>query len=192
MKNINNYLNLPDADLYLFGRGEAQRAYLLFGCHRVSPTAHRFVVWAPAARSVHIIGDFNGWDASATPLEEVKPGIYACIVEGLENGAAYKYSIVGADGKTRLKADPFAFHAENGLATASKVWDLDGYEWQDAAWLDRRAKADPLHEPVSIYELQLGSWRIPKGGSSRIIAKWPISSSSTARSSITRMSSCCR
>ena len=59
-----------------------------------------------------------------------------------------------------MKADPFAFHAENGLATASKVWDIDGYRWHDAQWLERRAQTDALREPVSIYELQLGSWRV--------------------------------
>ena len=168
-KNDAQMLDLPEADLYLFGHGDAQRAYLVFGCHKLEETTpeggplHRFAVWAPGARAINLVGDFNDWNAGANPLEQVQEGIWACVVPGLEDGATYKYSIEGADGKTHLKADPFAFHAENGLATASKVWDLSGYDWGDADWLDRRAKADVLHEPMSIYELQLGSWRIPEG-----------------------------
>ena len=150
--------------MYLFGKGDARRAYLVFGCHKVpgeqgAKPLFRFVVWAPAARSVSVVGDFNDWDAQANPMQQVQPGIWAAVVSGLEDGSTYKYSIDGADGKTHLKADPFAFHAENGLATASKVWELGGYEWHDAEWLDARAKTDQLHSAISIYELQLGSWR---------------------------------
>ena len=165
-KTTSNLFDLPDADLYLFGRGDARRAYLVFGCHRLSQTdetgepLYRFVVWAPHARSVSVVGDFNEWDSSAHPMTQVRPGIYATVVAGLRDGATYKYSIEGADGETRLKADPFAFHAENGLATASKVWDLAGYSWRDDAWLQTRAQTDVLHSPMSIYELQLGSWRV--------------------------------
>lgn len=162
-KNDAYPIEIPDDDLYLFGRGEARRAYLVFGCHKVSRDLWRFVVWAPNARSVSLVGDFNGWDATADPMQEVRPGIYACVVAGLQDGSPYKYSIEGADGKTRLKADPFAFHAENGLSTASKTWDIEGYRWHDAKWMAKRAQADVLHEPVSIYELQLGSWRVPEG-----------------------------
>ena len=166
----NNPLELPDADLYLFGRGDARQAYRVFGCHKLdadcesaTENSYRFVVWAPSARAVSIVGDFNDWDDTANPMQEVRHGIWACVVSGLENGSTYKYSIVGPDGKTHLKADPFAFHAENGLATASKVWDLDGYAWHDGAWLDKRASTDALHAPLSIYELHIGSWRIPEG-----------------------------
>ena len=137
----------------------------MFGCHKVSDgeadnPAFRFAVWAPAARAVSVVGDFNGWDANANPMQQVQEGIWVTVVSGLEDGSTYKYSIEGADGKTHLKADPFAFHAENGLATASKVWELEGYEWHDADWLESRAQTDLLHSPVSIYELQLGSWRV--------------------------------
>ncbi len=158
--------NLPDADLYLFGRGEARRAYLLFGCHKLPEVTaegaciHRFVVWAPHAKAASVVGDFNDWDDTANPMVEDRHGIFVCDIAGLADGAPYKYSIVGADGEVRLKADPFAFHAENGLATASKVWDLDGFEWHDDSWLAQRAQADVLRSPLSIYELQLGSWRI--------------------------------
>ena len=169
MKTSKSFLDLPEADLYLFGTGEAHRAYLVFGCHKLSQNGangeslYRFVVWAPAAKSVSVVGDFNGWDASANPMQEVQKGVYACVVGGLEDGSSYKYSIRGADGKVHLKADPFAFHAENGMATASKVWNLEGYDWGDAQWMSARSKADVTHSPVSIYELQIGSWRVPEG-----------------------------
>lgn len=160
-----NLFNLPEADLYLFGKGDARRAYLVFGCHKMpleenGTSVFRFAVWAPAARAVSVVGDFNAWDAGANPMQQVQEGIWVALVSGLEDGSAYKYSIEGSDGKTHLKADPFAFHAENGLATASKVWDLDGYSWRDDAWLKARANTDLLHSPISIYELQLGSWRV--------------------------------
>ena len=159
-------LDLPDADLYLFGRGDARRAYLVFGCHELpradesSARRFRFAVWAPNAQAVSLVGAFNHWDEAATPMEQVREGVYCCVVEGLSDGDPYKYAIKGADGTVQLKADPFAFHAENGLSTASKVWSLDGYDWKDEEWIRNRATADPLHQPMSIYELHLGSWRV--------------------------------
>ena len=159
---------IPELDLYLFDRGEAQQAYRVFGCHpgRLLPdgaSTHRFVVWAPHARSVHVVGDFNDWDCAAHALQLVHEGVWAGEIPGLADGDIYKYAIEGPDGTVSLKADPFAFHAENGLHTASKVWDLAGYAWQDEAWMQARAMADPLHSPLSIYELHLGSWRLAEG-----------------------------
>ena len=156
---------LPETDLYLFDRGEAQRAYLAFGCHRGGQTPdgvplHHFVVWAPHAKSIHVVGDFNDWDEHANALNMVHPGIWAGEVAGLQDGDIYKYAVEGPDGKVQLKADPFAFHAENGLQTGSKVWSLDGFEWHDDDWMAARAQSDSLHSPISIYELQIGSWRI--------------------------------
>lgn len=158
---------LPEADVYLFGVGEARRAYLSLGCHEVPAEGDeplfRFAVWAPNAKSVHVVGDFNEWDQHSNPMQATESGIWVTCIAGLGDGDTYKYAIEAADGTVRLKADPFAFHAENGLATASKVWHLEGFEWHDDNWLATRAKADVLHQPMSIYELQLGSWRIPEG-----------------------------
>ncbi|WP_315897663.1 1,4-alpha-glucan branching protein GlgB [Xiamenia xianingshaonis] len=164
MKPISQFLS--ETDLYLFDRGDAQRAYYTFGSHplpQAGEDAWIFAVWAPHAKSVTLVGDFNDWNEAATPLVHVHNGVYACVVEGLHDGDLYKYCIVGPDGKSRLKADPFAFHAENGLSTASKVWDLSGYDWHDGAYLERRAAGDPHKEPLSIYEFHLGSWRLPDG-----------------------------
>ena len=167
-ESIRKTSELPEADLYLFGRGEARRAYLVFGCHELAsdndePSKFQFTVWAPHAKAVHIVGDFNSWDEYANPMQHVQGGIWTAVIEGLEDGSTYKYAIEGPDGSVQLKADPYAFHAENGLATASKVWRLGGFEWNDTAWLEKRANTDAIHAPISIYELQLGSWRVPEG-----------------------------
>ncbi|MBC8537843.1 1,4-alpha-glucan branching protein GlgB [Christensenellaceae bacterium NSJ-63] len=150
-------------DIYLFNIGEAQRAYLTFGCHYMEEIGmHRFCVWAPNARNVSIVGDFNGWDSQANPMEE-NNGVWTGFVGGLRDGDNYKYCIFGYDGNTVLKSDPFAFHAEVRPNTASKVWNIEGYEWKDAAYMRRRAKKDVFTAPMSIYELHLGSWRKPEG-----------------------------
>ena len=171
MKRVSDYIH--EADLYLFDTGDAQRAYYTFGCHRIQPSCeggaeptsddngvYLFTVWAPHAKKVRLVGDFNEWNPEATPMEHVHNGVYACVASGLHDGSLYKFHIVGADGLVHLKADPFAFHAENGLSTASKVWVLDGYQWHDGAYMEKRAHRNPQNEAVSIYELHLGSWRV--------------------------------
>lgn len=188
---------LREADLYLFETGKAQRAYLTFGCHRLPDApgagapcggAYSFAVWAPRARAVSVVGDFNGWDASASPMRRAPghPDVWWCAVpacgvpgpagpgpaasrapdpsRAIRDGSVYKFAVTGSDGVVRLKADPFAFHAENGLATGSKVWDLGGYAWGDGAWMRARAASDPLRLPMSVYEVHLGSWRTGPDG----------------------------
>lgn len=151
-------------EIYLFNIGEAQQAYAVFGCHHVPEMgAHRFLVYAPNARAVSVVGDFNRWDPRRNPMEKLPQGVFAAFVSGLKDGDTYKYHIEGYDGRTVFKADPFAFHAEVRPATASKVWSLGGYIWRDAAYLEHRKYADALHRPMSIYEMHLGSWRTKEG-----------------------------
>ena len=151
-------------EIYLFNIGEAQQAYAVFGCHYIPEVnAHRFVVYAPNARMVSVVGDFNKWDSSANPMEKKPQGIYIAFVSGLCDGDTYKYCIEGYDGRIVYKADPFAFHAEVRPATASKVWSLDGYTWRDTAYLENRKQLDVLRRPMSIYEMHLGSWRTKDG-----------------------------
>ena len=151
-------------DLYLFNIGEAQQAYLTFGCHYIPEISmHRFCVWAPNARSVSVVGDFNGWNVQANPMERWKGGTWVAFVEDLKQGDNYKYCIWGYDGSTVLKSDPFAFHAEVRPNNASKVWDIGGYQWQDDDYLKKREKKNTLKSPVSIYEVHLGSWRKKEG-----------------------------
>ncbi len=161
-KSFQKYINKDE--IYLFNTGEAQQAYATFGCHRIDELdAHRFLVWAPNARGVSVVGDFNGWDASQNRMERMHTGVFAAFIPGLQDGDCYKYSIHGYDGRTVLKADPFAFHAEVRPKTASKVWRLDGYSWRDAEFLQLRPQQNILKSPMAIYEMHLDSWRKPAG-----------------------------
>ncbi len=162
MKNLYQYI--PDVDIYLFNTGEAQKAYELFGCHFIPEAGmHRFCVWAPNARAVSVVGDFNNWDAAADKMELYKNGVWAAFIPGLSDGDNYKYMMHGYDGSRVLKSDPFAFHAETRPGTASKVWNIAGYEWRDGAFMEARMKKNLFASPISIYELHIGSWRTKQG-----------------------------
>ena len=141
------------------------RAYNDLGClpTTTTPGTYRFAVWAPNAKAVSLVGDFNGWDGVATPMSWTEGGVWRAEVSGLTEGMAYKYAVQARSGETVLKADPFARHAETGPATASKVWSIEGYRWGDGAWLKRRAGWDVLKSPMSVYELHLGSWKVAEG-----------------------------
>lgn len=155
---------IPDTDIYLFNSGDARKAWLCFGCTWVAElNMHRFVLWAPNARAVSVVGDFNGWDGAATPMEKLDGGVWAAFVPGLETGALYKYCVTGADGRTVFKADPFAAYSQNGADTASIVW-RSRHEWRDGAYMRARARRDFMHSPMSVYEVHLGSWRDLSGG----------------------------
>ena len=126
------------------------------------PGAWRFCLWAPNAKSVSIVGDFNGWDDGRHYMYRHR-GLWLCFISEAKAGDNYKYRIEGADGTIVLKADPYAVHAETPPGTASKVWDVSGYKWGDDKWIERRESTDLLRSPVSIYELHLGSWRVKEG-----------------------------
>ena len=162
MTEVNQYINKND--IYLFNIGEAQQAYSTFGCHYINEiNAHRFIVWAPNARSVSVVGDFNNWDPAAAPMKKQEAGIFYTFISGLNNGDNYKYYIIGYDGKPRYKADPFAFHAQVRPETASKVWDFKGYVWNDGQYLQDLKNKDIFRSPMCIYEMHIGSWRIKEG-----------------------------
>lgn len=128
-------------DLYLFQTGKARQAYLTFGCHYQKKTkTHRFTVWAPNAKSVSVVGDFNFWNPLAHPMKGDKDGIYTIEIEGLKKGDLYKYHVEGYDGICRYKSDPFAFYAECRPDTASKVWDFDDFKWSDKRFINQRKK----------------------------------------------------
>ena len=151
---------IPDEDVYLFNTGCARKAWLCFGCRYIPELgAHRFVVWAPNAQRVSLVGDFNSWDRAATPMECIDGGVWICFVEGLSDGVLYKFCVTGADGHEILKSDPFAAWSEHGENTASRVWKGGSYKWTDESYMSRRAARDFMREPMSIYELHPGSWR---------------------------------
>ena len=161
---------LSDFDLHLLAEGTDARIYEKLGAH---PIVHdgvagtRFAVWAPHARSVSVVGDFNDWDPARDPLErDAASGVWERFVAGARPGARYKYAITARDrGGLILKADPFAVAAETPPGNASRVWDLSGYEWGDADWLAARAGRNSLNAPISSYEVHLGSWmRVPEQG----------------------------
>ena len=155
---------LTDADIYLFKQGNHFTLYEKLGSHAMTvegKSGTLFAVWAPNARAVSVIGDFNGWNPNA---HELKPrwdssGIWEGFIPGLSPGTIYKYFISSREnGYTVEKADPFARHCETPPKTASVVWNTD-YEWSDDRWMKLRHQNNSLDAPCSIYEVHLGSWR---------------------------------
>ncbi|MEJ7685717.1 MAG: 1,4-alpha-glucan branching protein GlgB [Variovorax sp.] len=154
-----------DTDAYLFREGTHARLHDLLGCHlRADGDGAHFAVWAPNARSVSVIGEWNDWQADADPLafSGDATGVWSAACAGARRGNAYKYRIVAGDGRVLLKADPLALLSEMAPATASRVWSLE-YEWSDADWMATRASRNALDAPVSIYEVHPGSWRRKDG-----------------------------
>jgi 1,4-alpha-glucan branching enzyme len=149
---------LTGHDLYLFREGTHSRLYEKLGAH-VEPGGTHFAVWAPNAAQVSVIGDFNGWDPRANPMQPNDAGIWTTLVPQAKQGSLYKYHVVSRHGNHRAdKSDPFAFRAEAPPKTGSMAWQLD-YEWNDAEWMKNRSRANSLEAPWSIYEIHLGSWR---------------------------------
>jgi 1,4-alpha-glucan branching enzyme len=149
---------LTGHDLYLFREGTHSRLYEKLGAH-VEAGATHFAVWAPNAAQVSVIGDFNGWDPGANPMQPNDAGIWSTLVPQAGEGSLYKYHVVSRHGNHRAdKSDPFAFRAEAPPKTGSMAWKLD-YEWNDTEWMKNRARANSLDAPWSIYEMHLGSWR---------------------------------
>jgi 1,4-alpha-glucan branching enzyme len=160
---------LTDYDLYLLGEGSHDRLYDKLGAHVVEQKGVRgthFAVWAPNAREVSVIGDFNGWTPGAWHLNGSNSGVWTGFIPNVFEGALYKYAITSNHNDYRVeKADPCGFASEIRPRTASKVWDLSRYRWHDADWMVRRKQANALDSPIAIYELHLGSWRrVPEGG----------------------------
>jgi 1,4-alpha-glucan branching enzyme len=152
-----------ELDLHLAGEGRHEELYERLGAHvteidGVAGTA--FAVWAPAATSVSVVGDFNSWDGRLNPMRSMgSSGIWEVFLPGVGEGARYKYEIHTQSGELRLKADPVAFAAEVPPDTASVVFSPK-HVWSDSAWLERRRQRDPQHGPMSVYEVHLGSWRL--------------------------------
>jgi 1,4-alpha-glucan branching enzyme len=162
--------HLTDDDLYLFNQGSHFRLYEKLGAHPMTVEGVQgtyFVVWAPEAKQVFVIGDFNRWDKSSHPLQSIgQSGIWGGFIAGVSKGANYKYHVVSRLGGYRVdKADPFTFYSEIPPKTASIIWDV-GYSWADHEWMAKRGRNNALDAPMSIYEMHLGSWmRVPEEGS---------------------------
>ena len=152
---------LTSFELYLHGEGTNYESYRTLGAHLTESEdvpGVRFAVWAPNADLVSVIGDFNAWNRTFHPMRLREGGIWEIFIPGLTAGANYKYAVMSKFGHVQEKSDPYGFYAEIPPKTASLVWPLSNYEWSDEAWMESRAQRDHLHEPVSIYEVHLGSW----------------------------------
>ncbi len=123
-----------------------------------------FAVWAPNAKKVSVVGDFNEWDSNAHPMTPRKnSGVWEIFIPGVKKGSLYKYHILTCEGDIKIKADPCAFFCESPPRTASIVWEIDSYKWKDRDWMEKRRHQNPLEMPLSIYEVHTGSWmRIPE------------------------------
>jgi len=155
---------LSDFDLHLIGEGRHYDTYEKLGAHLrtvAGVSGVHFSVWAPSARRVSVVGNFNDWDGRIHPMRpRGSSGIWELFLPELREGAIYKYEIVGPhDNVLPLKADPYAFCSEMRPKTGSVVANLETYQWRDSAWLAARAKKDWLNSPISAYEVHLGSWR---------------------------------
>lgn len=164
-KNVKKELQpyeIGELDQYLFGQGTHYEIYKKMGAHEVTKDGVKgvyFAVWAPHAKRVSVIGEFNEWDFDADYMERQEPmGIYTCFVPGVKEGELYKFCIETQQGKRLFKADPFANYAERRPGTASRIADISHFKWTDKAWMDARKLWDNKVNPMSIYEVHLGSW----------------------------------
>lgn len=158
-----------ELDLHLFNEGTHRRLWTVLGAHVRTIDGEcgtSFAVWAPNARRVSVVGDFNGWDGRLLPMRSLgSSGVFELFVPGVEPNALYKFELLTRDHAIRLKTDPLARAMELPPGTASRVAGPDDYEWNDAEWLEERARRDPAREPMLIYEVHLGSWaRVPEDG----------------------------
>ncbi|MBL1208529.1 1,4-alpha-glucan branching enzyme [Geminocystis sp. GBBB08] len=152
---------LTDFDIHLFGEGNHHRIYEKLGAHVIEQNGVKgvyFAVWAPNARNVSVLGDFNCWDGREHQMRKRQNMIWEIFIPDLNYGTHYKYEIKNWEGHIYEKSDPFGFYQEVRPKTASIVADLDSYQWNDQDWLEKRRNTDPLTQPVSVYELHLGSW----------------------------------
>ncbi len=152
---------LTDLDIYLFGEGNHHRIYEKLGAHLLEVNGVSgvyFAVWAPNARNVSVLGDFNSWDGRQHQMARRGGGIWELFIPGLKAGEHYKYEIKNQAGHIYEKSDPYGFAQEPRPKTASIVTNLNAYNWADGEWMEQRRNHEPLTQPVSIYEVHLGSW----------------------------------
>ena len=160
--------NTSDLPVYLFKQGNNCEAYRYFGAHletRVGESGVVFRVWAPHAAAISVVGDFNSWKPGSHPMRKVDgDSVWELFIPGMKEYDVYKYCVTTRAGDLVYKADPYAFHAETRPSNGSKVYDLSGFAWHDAAWQAAQKKADVINGPMNIYEMHAGSWKQKEGG----------------------------
>lgn len=164
------YAFLPtigEVDLYLFGQGVHYKLYDVLGARCITHQGHsgvKFAVWAPNAKSVSVVGDFNFWNGHANPMRSLGgSGIWELFIPGLRAGEKYKFEIRTQTNQVLIKADPYALSSELRPATASIVADINNFQWEDEEWLSQQIHSKNLAKPINIYELHLGSWKRKDG-----------------------------
>ena len=162
-KEVRPWCMITEMDQYLFGQGTHYEIYKKLGAHLTEYEGEKgvyFAVWAPHAKGVRVVGEFNCWGSDGYRMNRLEPlGIYEVFVPGLEEGCMYKYLIETEKGEYLYKADPFAFYAEKRPGTASRVADISGFTWHDDRWMTKRAGWNAAESPMSIYEVHPGSWK---------------------------------
>lgn len=159
---MNYSFNEARPALEVFHTGDSVHAYNLLGAHLVNWNDRDgcvFRVWAPTAKSVSVVGEFNNWDNEATFMYDIGYGVWEVFVEGVKEFCAYKYCIESEYGDKLMKADPYAFHAQTRPGQASIVYNIENYSWNDSEWLNKRKENNISSSPMNIYEIHAGSWR---------------------------------
>mgnify|MGYP004610108395 CR=1 FL=1 len=163
MNNTNNIILNDEVAEYLLHQGNNCRAYRYLGAHFTEHDGKNgvvFRVWAPNAISVSVVGDFNDWEASDGLMNKVDDsGVYELFLTNVKEYDNYKFAVVDIDGVIHMKSDPYGFHFETRPNNATKIYDIEGYEWQDDKYIKNRAANSPYNSPMNIYEVHLGSWR---------------------------------
>ena len=161
-------IRITELDSYLFGQGTHYEIYNKMGAHIAKKDGKPgvyFAVWAPAAKDVYVIGEFNDWKAYGYDMKKISDGgIYELFIEGAKAGQMYKYLIISQSGEAIYKADPYANAAQLRPETASIITDLNGFKWTDSVWVERKKKENHLKSAMSIYECHLGSWKKQEDG----------------------------
>ncbi len=159
---INDIASEYELPLHLFHQGNNFEAYSFFGCHegqKNGKKGHFFRVWAPNAKAVSLVGDFNDWDKDADPLEKIaNTEVWEIFKTGLKQFDTYKYAIDGCDGKIHMKADPFGTHMEVKPSTGTKIFKST-YKWNDSKWFEEKSKTNVYKSPMNIYEVHFNSWK---------------------------------
>ncbi len=157
-----------DTEIYSFKKGTNYECWKFLGgrlCEVGGQKGAWFRVWAPNARAVSVVGEFNSWTPGVHPMQNVsKTGVWQCFIAGLAEFTMYKYCITTQSDEMVFKADPYAFHAETRPGNCSKLVDISGYEWGDDAWERAKHRTSPINRPMNIYEIHAGSWRVHEDG----------------------------
>jgi len=164
-------LKLPkkyELPIYLFHQGKNYDAIDFFGAHQINlgkTSGYEFRVWAPNAKSISVVGDFNNWDRTVNPMKKISDQVWMAYISGLNIYDTYKYSVETQNGSVKMKADPFGTHMETKPATGTKLFNISDFKWSDHVWEEKKASSNIYKSPVNIYEVHLNSWKLNDDGS---------------------------